>query len=63
MTFPLDDAFDSEGYKTLQMNFYRPGDEFDAREDEIQLGVDGHPNYQWLYRTAPATFVPARPVQ
>lgn len=50
-------------YKTLQLNFYRPGDEFDAREDEIQLGVKGHPKSQWLYRPAPRTHRPSRPVQ
>jgi hypothetical protein len=50
-------------YKTLQLNFYRPGDEFDAREEEIKLGVKGHPEWQWLYRPNPFTYKPARPVK
>jgi hypothetical protein len=49
-------------YKTLQLNFYRPGDEFDAREEEIKLGVKGHPEWQWLYRTNPRTFKPVQPI-
>jgi hypothetical protein len=48
-------------FKTLQLNFYRPGDEFDAREDEIRWGVDGHPKYKWIYRPAVLTFRPHRP--
>ncbi len=50
-------------YKTLQLNFYRPGDEFDAREEEIKLGVTGHPEWVWLYRPNPFTYKPARPVK
>lgn len=49
-------------YKTLQLNFYRPGDEFDAREEEIKLGVAGHPESQWLYRTNPRTYKPTNPI-
>ena len=48
-------------YKTLQLNFYRPGDEFEAREEEIQLGVEGHPKFQWLFRPNPVTHKPTRP--
>jgi len=36
--------------KTLQMNFWRPGDEFDAHEDEIRFGIPGKPTYQYVYR-------------
>ena len=50
-------------YKTLQLNFYRPGDAIDEREEEIKLGVDGHPKHQWLFRPAPTTYLPARPKQ
>ena len=48
-------------YKTLQLNFHRPGDALDEREDEIRLGVEGHPKYQWLFRPTPNTFEPVHP--
>ena len=48
-------------YKTLQLNFHRPGDALDEREDEIRLGVEGHPKYQWLYRPTPNNFEPVHP--
>ncbi len=48
-------------YKTLEFTFYRPGDEFEAREDEIRWGVPGHRRYRWLYRPALTTFQPHRP--
>ncbi|MDH3717950.1 MAG: hypothetical protein OES79_07490 [Planctomycetota bacterium] len=50
-------------YKTLEFTFYRPGDEFDAREDEIRWGVPGHRRYDWLYRPAVTTYKPHRPNQ
>ena len=48
-------------YKTLQLNFHRPGDALDEREDEIRLGVEGHPKYQWIFRPTPNTFEPVHP--
>ena len=36
--------------KTLQLNFWRPGDEIDAHEDEIRFGIPGKPTYQYVYR-------------
>jgi hypothetical protein len=42
--------------KTLQLNFWRPGDEVDPHEDEIRLGiprnlsVPAREPYQWIYR-------------
>ncbi len=48
-------------YKTLQLNFHRPGDALDEREDEIRLGVEGHPKYEWLYRPTPNAFEPVHP--
>jgi len=36
--------------KTLQLNFWRPGDEFDQHEKEIRLGAPGEVDYRWLYR-------------
>ena len=48
-------------YKTLQMNFYRPGDAIDPREEEIQLGVEDHPKYFWLYRHNPLSYKPIHP--
>jgi hypothetical protein len=33
-------------YKTLRIDFYRPGDEFDLTEREIRLG---DPPYDWIY--------------
>ena len=48
-------------FKTLQLNFHRPGDALDEREDEIRQGVEGHPKYQWLYRPTPNNFEPVHP--
>ena len=48
-------------YKTLEFTFYRPGDKFDAREDEIRWGVPGHRSFRWLYRPAVSTYKPHRP--
>lgn len=36
--------------KMLQINFWRPGDEFLEHEGEIQLGFPGDVDYTWAYR-------------
>jgi hypothetical protein len=36
--------------KTLKLNFWRPGDEFYEREDEIRRGVPGEVDYEWVYQ-------------
>ena len=36
--------------KTLKLNFWRPGDEFYEREDEIRRGIPGEVDYEWVYR-------------
>ncbi|MBX3411303.1 MAG: hypothetical protein KF708_01195 [Pirellulales bacterium] len=36
--------------KTLQLNFWRPGDEYDQHEKEIRVGAPGEVDYRWLYR-------------
>lgn len=36
--------------KTLRLNFWRPGDEFDPKEREIRFGIPGELDYQWVYR-------------
>ncbi len=36
--------------KTLKLNFWRPGDEFDPKEREIRFGVPGELDYEWVYR-------------
>jgi hypothetical protein len=36
--------------KTLQLNFWRPSDEYFAHEDEIRLGIPGDVDYRWVYR-------------
>lgn len=36
--------------KTLQLNFWRPGDEYDQHEKEIRLGAPGEVDYRWIYR-------------
>jgi len=36
--------------KTLKLNFWRPGDEYYQREDEIQYGQPGEVDYEWVYR-------------
>jgi len=36
--------------KTLRLNFWRPGDEFNLREEEIRYGIPGEVDYEWVYR-------------
>jgi hypothetical protein len=36
--------------KTLQLNFWWPGDDIDRGEDEIRFGIPGEVDYQWVYR-------------
>jgi hypothetical protein len=40
-----------QGYarKTLQLNFWRPGDEFFEHEGEIRYGMPGDVDYRWVY--------------
>jgi hypothetical protein len=42
---------DWQGYtrKTLQLNFWRPGDEFYENEREIRYGSPGDVDYRWVY--------------
>lgn len=47
---PAEDGSGNLLQKTLQVNFWRPGDAFFEREDEIRLGVPGDVDYRWLYR-------------
>ncbi len=36
--------------KTLKLNFWRPGDEYNENEKEIRYGVPGEVDYEWVYR-------------
>jgi hypothetical protein len=36
--------------KTLQLNFWRPGDAFYEHESEIRFGAPGDVDYRWVYR-------------
>ena len=36
--------------KTLKLNFWRPGDEYDQHEQEIRYGFPGEVDYEWVYR-------------
>jgi hypothetical protein len=36
--------------KTLKLNFWRPGDEYDLREEEFRFGIPGEVDYEWVYR-------------
>lgn len=36
--------------KTLQLNFWRPGDQFHEHESEIRYGAPGDVDYRWIYR-------------
>ncbi|HEX4149629.1 MAG TPA: hypothetical protein VHY20_11605 [Pirellulales bacterium] len=36
--------------KTLQLNFWRPGDAFYEHESEIRYGAPGDVDYRWVYR-------------
>ena len=37
-------------YKTLQLNFWRPGDEYLEHEEEIRFGTPDDIDYRWVYR-------------
>lgn len=36
--------------KILKLNFWRPGDEYLEKEDEIRFGIPGEVDYEWLYQ-------------
>jgi len=36
--------------KTLKLNFWRPGDEYEEKESEFRYGVPGQVDYEWIYR-------------
>ena len=36
--------------KTLQLNFWRPGDAVYEHEAEIRYGIPGDVDYRWLYQ-------------
>jgi hypothetical protein len=36
--------------KTLKLNFWRPGDEIDPKEDEIFYGIPGQVDHEWVFR-------------
>ena len=36
--------------KTLKLNFWRPGDEFNEHEEEIRFGWPGALDYEWVFR-------------
>lgn len=36
--------------KTLRLNFWRPGDEFNQTDAEIRYGIPGEVDYEWVYR-------------
>lgn len=36
--------------KTLKLNFWRPGDEFNEHEGEIRFGWPGEVDYEWVFR-------------
>ena len=36
--------------KTLQLNFWRPGDEYVEDQRIIRFGIPGKVDYQWVYR-------------
>jgi hypothetical protein len=36
--------------KTLKLNFWRPADQYHEKEKEIQYGVPGGVDYEWVYR-------------
>jgi len=37
-------------WKTLKLNFWRPGDEYYQHEDEIRFGQPGGVDWEWVYR-------------
>ena len=36
--------------KVLQLNFWRPGDQYFEHEEEIRYGIPGGVDYEWVYR-------------
>jgi hypothetical protein len=37
-------------HKTLQLNFWRPSDQYFEREEEIRFGIPDGVDYRWVYR-------------
>ena len=37
-------------YKELQLNFWRPGDEFHANDQDFYYGIPGQVDFRWIYR-------------
>ena len=37
-------------YKTLELNFWRAGDEYFPTQHEIYYGIPGKVDYEWVYR-------------
>ena len=33
-----------------KLNFWRPGDQYHAHEDQIRYGFPGGVDYEWVYR-------------
>jgi hypothetical protein len=36
--------------QVLKLNFWRPGDAYDQKEDEIRFGIPGEVDYEWFYK-------------
>jgi len=37
-------------YKDLQLNFWRPGDEFHPNDQDFYYGIPGEVDFKWIYR-------------
>ena len=43
-------AYRSMFGKVLKLNFWRPGDEFSLKENQVRFGAPGQPEYEWIWR-------------
>jgi hypothetical protein len=45
-------AYRSMFWKVLKLNFWRLGDEYTEKENQIRFGVEGKPSSEWVWRRA-----------
>lgn len=50
--FGVSPLYRSMYWKVLKLNFWRPGDEYNEKENQIHFGVEGKPSSEWVWRRA-----------
>jgi hypothetical protein len=47
---PIGVGYRTLNRKVLKLNFWRPGDQYHAHEEQIRYGLPGGVDYEWVYR-------------